>query len=96
LATVPEESLCSASDDTLVCRREGRCLVTLDMGFANSMRYPPAEYPGIVVLKPPPRFTLSHLEAVIRTLIAGVATRQVRGKLWIVQIHRLREYQPED
>ncbi len=40
VATVAEEALCSASDETLIeiCRQEGRCLVTLDLGFGNPLR----------------------------------------------------------
>jgi len=36
-------------DDDLagVCVREERALFTLDVGFANILAYPPAEYPGI-------------------------------------------------
>jgi predicted nuclease of predicted toxin-antitoxin system len=41
VATVYEESLCSASDNEViqVSRREERCLVTLDLEFGNPLRY---------------------------------------------------------
>jgi predicted nuclease of predicted toxin-antitoxin system len=38
-------------DVAAVCQREGRVLVTLDLDFADIRAYPPAEYPGIVVLR---------------------------------------------
>jgi len=94
VATVPEEGLCSASDQQLleICRQEGRCLVTLDLGFGNPLRFPPASYPGIAVLQLPPRLSHTHLEAVLGTLDAALQQRTVAGKLWIVQVGRLREY----
>jgi len=41
VATVPDEGLASATDKKLiaVCREEGRCLVTLDLDFANPVLY---------------------------------------------------------
>ncbi|MEG4484002.1 DUF5615 family PIN-like protein [Microcoleus sp. D2_18a_B4] len=41
VATVREQSLTSTADGLLIdiCRREGRCLVTLDRGFGNRLRY---------------------------------------------------------
>jgi len=32
------------------CRREGRALVTADLGFADIRSYPPEQYHGLVVL----------------------------------------------
>jgi hypothetical protein len=62
VATVPEEGLCSASDQQLleICRQEGRCLVTLDLGFGNPLRFPPASYPGIAVPQLPPPLSHTH------------------------------------
>jgi hypothetical protein len=41
------------SDDNLigVCRDEARVLVTLDLDFSNVLRFPPALYMGIAVLR---------------------------------------------
>ncbi|MBI4840109.1 MAG: DUF5615 family PIN-like protein, partial [candidate division NC10 bacterium] len=55
VATVPDERL-SGQPDTAVesaCRRELRCLVTLDLDFANVLVYPPERYSGLVVLRHP-------------------------------------------
>ena len=35
-------------------------------------------------------------EDVVQALIAGLAERDIRGRLWSVQRGRVREYQPED
>ena len=42
--TVPSQGLCSASDEALhaVCRAEGRVLVTMDLDFANPLRFVPS------------------------------------------------------
>ncbi|WP_437619816.1 DUF5615 family PIN-like protein [Sorangium sp. So ce1151] len=55
VAAVPEQGLCSASDPTVldVCKAEGWCLVTLDLDFSNPVRFRPADYPGIPVLRLP-------------------------------------------
>lgn len=58
VATVAGQDLCAASDETLaeVCRAEGRTLISLDTDFANVLRFPPARYAGLVVLRlPEPR-----------------------------------------
>ena len=43
--TVAEQGLCSASDLTVIdaCRRERRCLVTLDLDFGNPLLFKPSE-----------------------------------------------------
>jgi len=57
VATVPQQRLSGASDLQLidVCRREGRCLVTLDLDFSNPLVFEPADYSGIAVLRLPQR-----------------------------------------
>jgi predicted nuclease of predicted toxin-antitoxin system len=34
-----------------VCQQEGRTVLTLDLDFADIRAYPPADYPGIIVLR---------------------------------------------
>lgn len=55
VATVHAQHMTSASDTTLIaaCSAEGRCLVTLDLGFANPLSYDARLHAGIVVLRPP-------------------------------------------
>ena len=52
--TVRDESLGGAADPAVyeACRREGRCLVTLDRDFADVTRFPPRETCGIVTSAP--------------------------------------------
>jgi predicted nuclease of predicted toxin-antitoxin system len=51
--SVVQQALGGQTDERIidVCRREQRALITLDLDFSNILAYPPAEYPGIVVLR---------------------------------------------
>jgi predicted nuclease of predicted toxin-antitoxin system len=93
--TIAGERLSSASDESLIeaCRREGRALVTLDLDFGNPLLFRPSEYPGIAVLRLPPKPAHADLLAAVRTLLRALAEGEIAGKLWIVQPGRLREYQ---
>lgn len=97
VATVLEEGLAGVSDQDLIdqCRREGRALVTLDLDFANPVRFPPDDYPGIAVLRLPGRFTMSRLAELLHTLNWGLARDNLTGRLWIVQPGKIRIYQPD-
>ncbi len=98
VSTVPLEDLQSAPDAALiqVCQREGRALVTFDLDFANPLRYRPADYAGIAVLRLPPISTRRVLEELLQTLIGALEREQLSGRLWIVEIGRLRIHQGED
>jgi hypothetical protein len=96
VCTVADQALTSAEDRELieVCQREGRALVTLDMGFANPLVYPPAGYPGIAVVRLPKRGSAADLHAGMQTLINALATESLFGRLWIVERGRVRVHQP--
>jgi predicted nuclease of predicted toxin-antitoxin system len=97
VATTAEEGLRGIADHDLlkVCRAEARCLITLDLGFANPLVFPPAEHSGIVALRLPSRPALAHVDACIQTLLQALASAAPAGRLWIVEIGRLREHLPE-
>ncbi|MFN6191336.1 MAG: DUF5615 family PIN-like protein [Planctomycetia bacterium] len=96
VCTVPAQGLTAAEDQHLIeaCRREGRALVTLDMDFANPLVYPPAEYPGIAVIRIPKRATAVDLHAGLETLARALVTEPLAGRLWIVERGRVRVHQP--
>jgi hypothetical protein len=98
VATVKDQFLEGTDDLTLieVCRREQMCLVTLDLDFSNPLVFPPSRYAGLAVLRLPPQPSLKDVEDVVQALIAGLAERDIRGRLWSVQRGRVREYQPGD
>jgi predicted nuclease of predicted toxin-antitoxin system len=98
VTTVPEQSLSSATDDALIeaCRAEGRALVTLDLDFANPLRFPPERYPGIAVLRPPPRISAAILLALVKTLAGALEKEQLAGHLWIIELGRIRVHEASD
>jgi len=89
--TVWDEGLSGASDQdiALVCRQEGRALITLDLDFADIRTYPPEEYAGIIVLRLRQQDKISVL-AVMQPLISLLQRESVRGHLWIVDEKRVR------
>ena len=95
VATVREQNLSSTPDELLIdiCRREGRCLVTLDRGFGNRLRYNPSDYCGIVLLRLPSQAKPQDLQAAVEILIRGLDAAEVAGKLWIIRGEQLLEYQ---
>jgi predicted nuclease of predicted toxin-antitoxin system len=99
VATVPEQKISGIEDRKLIniCKRESRCLVTLDLGFGNPLLFKPSQYAGIVVLRLPPKPSPRDLSDVVQTLAGGLSVREdIAGRLWIVQRGRVREYQPEE
>lgn len=102
--TVAYEELGGVSDDELfrVCRTEDRCLVTLDLDFADVVRFPPYKAAGIVVIRCPRNPILSLLEQLVRSFLTalGASTSlgelSPAGKLWIVEVDRIRVHQGPD
>jgi predicted nuclease of predicted toxin-antitoxin system len=86
-----EQALGGASDPRIieVCRLEGRALVTLDLDFANIQRYPPGQYFGIMVLR---LGTQAHgpVAAALANAIAVLEREALSGRLWIVEVGRVR------
>ncbi|MEW6219934.1 MAG: DUF5615 family PIN-like protein [Thermodesulfobacteriota bacterium] len=94
VATAREQGLSAASDVTLieVCRVEGRCLLTLDKGFANPMHYAPARYSGIAVFRLAGQNSAGDLTKALSLFIHVLRSSSVAGRLWIVEPERIREY----
>ena len=94
VVTAADQGLLSAADDRIlgVCAAEGRCLVTLDLDFSNPLHYPPAAYAGIVVVRIPGRLRLPALERALGQVVEATKLADVRGRLWIAEVDRLREH----
>lgn len=94
VATVAQQRLVSAPDEILatICGAENRCLVTLDKDFSDPIRYPPGNYAGIVVVRLPGRFQLPLLERALGLIVEAAKKRDVRRRLWIAEVDRVREY----
>lgn len=96
MTTVSGQEISGCEDQTLydVCRAEQRILVTLDMDFANPLRFPAESTAGIIVLRPP-RPLLSLLRFTLANALATTNTERVAGKLWIVEPTNIRIYEPD-
>ncbi|MGA2261152.1 MAG: DUF5615 family PIN-like protein [Acidobacteriota bacterium] len=95
VSTVPQQQLGGATDEELIkkCRRERRVLVSLNLDFANPLRFRPSQYPGIAVLRLAPKPSAANLTNLIRTLARALTGESIAGKLWIVESGRVRVYQ---
>ena len=96
-AEVEEEGLKGASDPAIAqaANSEGRCLITLDLGFANVLAFPPSEYSGLIVLRHPSP-TRRRLLDLVRQVSRLVQSRDPTGQLWIVEPGRLRVHEPAE
>ena len=90
-STVYDEGLNGANDIQIseACRTERRVLFTLDQDFGDIRTYPPADYLGIVVLRPRD----PHREAVLQLLRRALRLLErdwSSNRLWIVEPDRIR------
>jgi predicted nuclease of predicted toxin-antitoxin system len=81
--TVVGELLSGSTDESVLdaAFAADRCLVTLDLDFANPMRFPPADTPGIAVLRVRERPGRKDIDLVIRRFIFGLAAHNPTGRL---------------
>jgi len=89
--SVVDQQLGGQPDDSLaaVCQQEGRVVVTLDLDFGDIRAYPPADYPGIIVLRLA-RLDRQRVLSVMRRLVTLVDQESLVGKLWIVDESSVR------
>jgi predicted nuclease of predicted toxin-antitoxin system len=93
--TVVDEALSGQSDraviDAAVAAR--RALVTLDLDFADPVRFPPGETSGLIVLRVHDRPGRQDLDAVIERLVTALDRADATGRLWIVEPTRVRQFE---
>lgn len=91
VSTVAEESLQGSEDPVIArtCKEQDLCLITVDLGFAQILEYPPNKYPGIIVLRHP-NPTLGGMSGLVRQIAAALTTQSPCGRLWIVEPGRIR------
>jgi predicted nuclease of predicted toxin-antitoxin system len=97
--TVIDEGLSGANDvDVLAASvAEERALVTLDLDFANPIRFQPHETAGIAVLRTRDRAGRDELDELVGRLAIALAEADPSGHLWIVERNRVRQYEePSD
>lgn len=90
--TLSDERINGADDLRLYQIRasEGRCLITLDLDFADILRFPSRTGAGIATLRPPSSVWLNLLSHLVRTLLAAIEYEPITGRLWIVEPGRIR------
>ncbi len=95
LKTAEEQVLQRADDPTIaaVCKAEGRCLITADLGFAQIIDYPPDQYPGLIVVRHP-RPTRGAMRALFEQIRMMCLQESPDGRLWIVEPGRVRIHLP--
>jgi hypothetical protein len=71
---------------------EHRILITLDMDFANPLRFPPESTAGIIVLRPP-RPLMSLILSSLLSALDRVSLQFAEGSLWIVEPTNIRIYE---
>ncbi len=83
--TVGEQRMVGEPDTNIavVCQRENRAVVTLDLDFADIRTYPPGDYAGIIVLRLA-RLDKFRVLAVAQRLLPVLEQEPLAGKLWIV------------
>ena len=91
VVTVSDEGLLSRPDHVVgeAARTEGRMLFTLDLDFANLVKFPPGTHPGIVLFRPS---TLGPVE--VNRFVTEFASRYdltlLVGALVVVEPGRVR------
>ncbi len=95
--TVWEQDLLGSPDGFIyeVCRSKRRCLVTLDTDFSDVTRFPPQTSSGIAVIRAHQNPSLSLLKQLVRQFLRALAIESIHAKLWIVEVGRIRIYQPD-
>jgi predicted nuclease of predicted toxin-antitoxin system len=78
-----------------ICCDEQRCLVTLDLDFADVVRFPPQQTNGIVVIRVPRNPSLALLENLIEQMLQTLNQMSVQKQLWIVEVGRIRIHQSD-
>jgi len=98
VSTVVEQELSGASDLELIqtCTEENRCVVTLDLDFSNPLNFDPKDHGGIAVFRLPHPFSYANLIRTLETFARGLAQEDIGGQLWIVELERIRKYEPDN
>jgi predicted nuclease of predicted toxin-antitoxin system len=93
--TVYTEGLSGARDELIfeTCIREKRCLLSLDLDFADVVRFPPHKTAGIAVLRLPKGASSALLERFVRDLLSMLNAERINGRLWIVEVGRIRVHE---
>lgn len=89
--TVADELLTGAPDPTLLARiqTEGRVFLTMDKGIADIRRYPPDQYPGLILFRPS-SMGRRAVAAFVRRSLQLALSRDPAGHLIVVSESGIR------
>jgi len=95
--SVLDEKIQGCSDQDLyeICCKEKRCLVTLDLDFADIIRFSPSSGNGIVVIRLPINPSIVLLRQLINQFLKALDKTPLEKKLWIVEIGRIRIHESD-
>ncbi len=81
----------AASDPVIydLVKREDRILITRDHDFLNILLYPPAQTPGIIVVKAQ-RLTAKAINVLLLNFLSRVSELQIKNALVVLEPHRYR------
>ncbi len=93
---VDEQGLSGVADLGIaaVCQVEHRAIVTLDTDFMDLRRFPPANFTGIIILRPH-RQSVPRLMTMTKRFLLLIDKEPLVGKLWVVDEVRIR-IRPDD
>ena len=77
------------ADILAICSREDRVFITLDLDFADIRAYPPASFPGIIVLRLE-RQSAANVLAAFHRILPLLMSEPLSGRLWVVDELKLR------
>jgi len=82
----------SAPDERIAdyARANGHAILAADFDFADIRKYPPQDYEGIAVLTLPRRRDMLLIALLVRELLASDVSQDMKGKLVIVEVGRIR------
>lgn len=72
-----------------LAKREGRILITRDHDFLNILLYPPAQTPGIIVVKVR-QLTAKEINGLLLEFLSRVPEPQIKNALIVLEPHRYR------
>jgi predicted nuclease of predicted toxin-antitoxin system len=91
-AVAVRDILPPATPDSVIydlAKQEGRLLVTRDHDFLNILLYPPAQTPGIIVVKTQ-HLTARAINALLCDFLSRVTEPQIQNTLVVLEPHRYR------
>lgn len=93
--TVADEGLLSQQDSVIAAaaKREERILLTLDLDFANVVKYPPGSHPGIVLFRPA-TFGPQTVNRFVCSFLRNHGLTTLRGCLVVIEPGRVRVRRP--